>query len=197
MAGFFVFLAIFMSMIRKLLREALLKEGAHKGNKYGCVMVYFDYDKKAWKAFQDLIDDEDLYNPKDDKGFGKEKDPHVTILYGLHSSIPDEDIAEEIEKIKTPKIKMNKISAFDNNPEFDVIKFDVESDDLHKLNKKFCKFPYTSDYPEYHPHATIAYVKKGKAKKYIDELNKAANIAFESIKIVYSKANGEKKNYEL
>ncbi len=185
-----------MSMIRKLLRKALLKEGAHKVNKYGCVMVFFDYDKSEWKALQDIIEKEDLYDPEDEIGFGKEKDPHVSILYGLHASIPDEDIEEEIKKIKEPKLKMGKVSFFEN-AKFDVLKFDVESEDLHKLNKKFSKFPYTSDYPDYHPHCTIAYVNKGTAEKYVKKLNDADEVKFESIKIVYSKANGDIKNYKL
>lgn len=183
-------------MVRKLLREALLKEGAHNGNKFGCVMVFFDYDKKDWKSFQDIIDTDDLYTPEGEKGFGKEKDPHVTILYGLHKTVPDKDIEEVIETIKSPRIKMGKVSFFEN-PKFDVLKFDIESEDLHKLNKEFSKFPYTSDFPDYHPHCTIAYIKKGKAKEYVKELNDKAKIKFESEKVVYSKADGEKKNYKL
>lgn len=183
-------------MIRELLRKALLKEGAHNGNKFGCVMVFFDYDKTEWKSFQDIIEDEDLYEPKGESGFGKEKEPHVTILYGLHTTIPNKEIEEEIDKITKPKIKMGKVSFFENS-KFDVLKFDVDSEDLHKLNQKFRKFPFTSDYPDYHPHCTIAYVKKGKAKKYVDKLNKADDVKFESVKVVYSKANGEKKHYKL
>lgn len=185
-----------MTMVRELLRKALLKEGAHKGNKYGCVMVFFDYDSKLWEKFQDIIDADDLYEPKDETGYGKETEPHVTILYGLHTDIPDSDIKAEIDKIKKPSLKMGKVSFFEN-AKFDVLKFDVESDDLHKLNKKFRKFPFTSDYPEYHPHCTIAYVKKGTAKKYVDRLNKFMEIPFESVQIVYSKANGTKKKYDL
>jgi len=38
---------------------------------------------------------------------------------------------------------------------------------LHKLNKTFAKnFEVTDTYPEYIPHVTIAYVKKGLGKKY-------------------------------
>lgn len=184
--------------IRDSLRAALL-EGAHKdanGNKYGCVMVFLDFDKSDWEKMQDIIDDEDLYEPKGESGFGKEHDIHVTILYGLHKDVDDKDIAEEINKIKMPEIKLGKVSSFEND-RFDVLKFDVESEDLTKLNEKFKKFPYTSDFPKYHPHCTIAYVKKGLAKKYIDKLNKADKIEVQPDKIVYSKANGEKKDYKL
>jgi 2'-5' RNA ligase len=185
--------------IKTKLREALLKEGAHKdkkGNSYGCVMVFLDYDKSEWKKIQDIIDDDDLYEPKDETGFGREKEPHVTILYGLHDDIEDKDIADEVDKIKTPGIKLGKVSSFEND-KFDVLKFDVVSSDLHELNKEFKEFPHTSTFPKYEPHSTIAYVKKGKAKEYIDKLNKAGKIEVKPDKIVYSKANGEKKNYKI
>lgn len=181
--------------IRKRLRTALL-EGAHKTNKFGCVMVFLNYNKSEWEALQDLIDKEDLYEPEGESGYGKETEPHATILYGLHTDIPDEDVESEIEKIKSPELKLGKVSSFTND-KFDVLKFDVESEDLHKYNKDFREFPHTNDYPEYHPHCTIAYVKSGKAQKYIDKLNKAAEIDVTVDKIVYSKANGEKLNYSL
>jgi 2'-5' RNA ligase len=185
--------------IKKTLRSHLLKEGAHKdssGNKLGCVMVFLSLDKSKWDEMQDIIDDEDLYEPEDETGFGKEKEQHVTILYGLHNDIPDEDVEKEIDKIKIPKIKLGKISSFEND-KFDVLKYDVESDDLGKLNEKFKKFPYTNSYKDYHPHVTIAYVKKGSAKNYIDKLNKVAEIEVTPDEIVYSKANGTKKRYDF
>lgn len=180
--------------IRKRLRTLL--EGAHKANKFGCVMVFLDYKESDWKALQDLIDKDDLYEPEGESGYGKETEPHVTILYGLHTNIPDEDIESEIDKIKSPKLKLGKVSSFSND-KFDVLKFDVESEDLHKYNKKFAEFPHTTDYPKYHPHCTIAYVKSGKSEKYIEKLNKAVDIEVTVDKIVYSKANGEKLNYDL
>lgn len=184
--------------IKARLRQTLL-EGAHKNNKgksYGCVMVFLGYNKSDWKQLQDLIDEEDLYNPKDETGFGREIDPHITILYGLHDNIQDSDIKKEIDLLKEPKLKLGKVSSFSND-KFDVLKFDVESKDLHAANKKFCEFPFTSNFPKYHPHCTIAYVKKGMADKYIAKLNKVAEIDVTSDKIVYSKADGSKKSYKF
>jgi 2'-5' RNA ligase len=159
-------------------------------------MVFLDYIKSEWDEMQSLIDDEDLYEPKDETGFGREIEPHITILYGLHNDIPDSDIEKEIDLLKVPKLKLGKVSSFSND-KFDVLKFDIESKDLHAANKKFIKFPFTSDYPKYHPHCTIAYVKKGMADKYIDKLNEAAEIDVTSDKIVYSKADGSKKSYKF
>lgn len=184
--------------IKKRLRE-LLNEGAHKnknGYQYGCVMVYFDFDKDEWSKILGIIDVDDLYEPKDETGFGKEYEPHATILYGLHTDVPDDDIIDEINKIKKPIIKLGKVSAFENE-KFDVLKIDIESDDLHKLNKSFKKFPNTNDYPSYHPHTTIAYVKPKMAEKYIKKLNDLNIIVFEPDKIVYSKANGDKQFFDI
>ncbi len=181
--------------IKKTLRSHLLKEGAHKdssGNKFGCVMILLSLDKNNIN----IINDDDVYEPEGETGFGKEKEQHVTILYGLHNDIPDEDIENEIDEIKIPKIKLGKISSFENE-KFDVLKYDVESDDLGKLNEKFKKFPNTNSYPDYHPHVTIAYVKKGSAKKYIDKLNEVSEIEVKPDEIVYSKANGTKKRYDF
>ena len=175
--------------IKNKLRTALM-EGKHKThkNEFGCVMIYMDADKKKWSAMQDLIDDEDLYLPPDD--------PHATILFGLHGDVPDADVETEIEKIKTPKIELGGISTFKND-KFEVLKFDIDSPDLHELNKKFKKFPYTNAYPDYHPHMTIAYLKPNKADKYVKMLKDSTDIEMTPNHIVYSKVDGDKKTYDL
>jgi 2'-5' RNA ligase len=64
------------------------------------------------------------------------------------------------------KITTKNITHFET-PDYDVVKFDVKSKDLVKLNKLLTdSFEFTTDYPDYHPHMTIAYVKKGTGKKY-------------------------------
>lgn len=184
--------------IKKVLRAALLKEGKHKThkNEYGCLMVYLDVDKKDWDKLQDMIDDDDLYEPEDDPTYGRETEPHATILFGFHADVPDADVEKEIDKVKEPKIGFKGISAF-KNEKFDVLKFDVDSEDMHKLNAKFKKFPHTNNFPEYHPHVTIAYLKPNKADKYIKKMKDMVDIPAEVDKLVYSKPDGEKKNYKL
>jgi 2'-5' RNA ligase len=43
-------------------------------------------------------------------------------------------------------------------------------DNLNETNEELKQFPFTSDYPDYHPHMTVAYLKPGKGKHYIDML---------------------------
>jgi 2'-5' RNA ligase len=154
---------------------------------YGVVML--DLKVEDWKKqILSIIDEEDIY---DEKGFGLEDKVHVTIFYGIKpdESTPKdvkEKIKEYLEKIDVNKeYELEKISIFEND-DYDVVKFEIEDcDELHKLNKFIEKsFPYNNDYPEYKPHATIAYVKKGKGKKYIQKLEEPF-IAIPT-KLVYS-----------
>jgi 2'-5' RNA ligase len=182
--------------IRKKLRQALL-EGKHTHkNEYGCVLVHLDVDKKTWGDMLDLIDKDDLYEPKDDPTYGKETEPHVTALYGLHSDVSDDDIKESVGNFEKPKIKIGGISAF-KNENFDVLKFDVVSKDMSKMNEKLKEFPYTNSYPDYHPHITIAYLKPNKSDEYIKKLGEMEDIEMMPSHVVYSKVDGSEKKYNF
>lgn len=182
--------------IRKILRERFLNEGKHKNNSFGCLMVYFDYDKKDWDNLQNNIEEDDLYKPKNDVGYGRETNPHTTILYGLHSDITDEEIKDNVDDIKSPKIKLGKISSFTND-DFDVLKYEVISADMYKLNKELSELPNTNTFPKYEPHCTIAYINKGIAKKYIDKLNKLDKVNVTPKEIIYSKADDSEIKYKF
>ena len=63
------------------------------------------------------------------------------------------------------------MSLFENG-KFDVLKFDVgytdkKSSFLHDCNEELTKLPYKSDFPDYHPHMTVAYLKPGMGNKYV------------------------------
>lgn len=110
-------------------------------------------------AFGRRIPDRDL---ADD---GRETEPHITLKYGLHGWDPK--IAEQALAGEGPiRVKLGKVSLFEND-DFDVVKVDVESPGLHRLNQKMAEaHPNTENHPTYEPHATIAYVRKGRGAKY-------------------------------
>lgn len=177
------------TLLRKLLMEK--KHLTHK-NEFGCVMIYIKKDKE-WDDLLARIDDSDLYQPSHDPSYGKEDNPHVTILFGVHNDVPDGEVENKISKIKPISINLKGISAF-KNEKFEVLKFDVDSSDLHKLNKDFSELPHTTNYPNYHPHVTIAYLKPNMADKYINML-KDVDFKAKPKNIVYSKADDTKKVY--
>lgn len=141
-----------------------LTESKLGGYSYSCVMAAlsatdrFDIVRKLTSQ----IDPMDLVW---EDGLGAELDPHVTALYGLHEQRP-EPFVEALSKIHPFEVTFKGLSTFDG-AEYDVLKLDVESKDLVQLSRLLRrKFKYTNSFPDYHPHLTIGYVKKGSAQKY-------------------------------
>lgn len=96
---------------------------------------------------------------------GRETEPHITLKYGLHGEDPGE--VDNILAGKGPiTVKLGRTSIF-KTPDADVLKIDVESPDLHKLNGEVATLPNTDKHPEYQPHVTIAYLKPGEGKLYV------------------------------
>ena len=134
---------------------------------YGCVMLYFDF-PQMFKV-QDAIDPDDLYEVPDDDSFGFEDEPHVTLLFGLHKEVTDKQVKMVLDSHRFSNITINKLSYFDN-PEYDVLKYDVSGKSLHDVNSDLKKLPYTSDFPDYHPHMTVGYLKSGTGDKWVKKL---------------------------
>jgi hypothetical protein len=128
-------------------------------------------------------------------GDGREKRPHVTILYGLHGFDP-KFVQAALEGERPVKVTFGKVSLFEND-ERDVVKVDVTSPDLHRLYAKVLKSqPNTQTFPEYKPHATIAYVRKGQGAKYVgDNFLEGKSITLD--KVVFSGRDGEETEIQL
>jgi tRNA nucleotidyltransferase/poly(A) polymerase len=148
----------------------MIKEEVSEHLEYGCLMLFFNIPK--WNKITSVILPEDLYEK--DGEYGIEKEPHLSILYGFHDEVTAEDafnLFKENMPIKPIDIHINGISIF-KNPEFDVVKFDVDSPELTRLNGIMRQLPNTSKFPDYHAHITIAYVKSGEGEKYIKPFEK-------------------------
>jgi 2'-5' RNA ligase len=67
----------------------------------------------------------------------------------------------------------------------------VQNSALYEINAKLSELPHTTNFPDYHPHATIGYLKSGMGKKYVEKFkNKQYEVT--SNKIFYSKPNGDR-----
>jgi hypothetical protein len=111
------------------------------------------------------IPDDWLYTEEDDDSYGRELEPHVTVKYGLTTNqVPDE--LRKIAATTRPfPVFFEKVSLFGTNPDYDVVKLDIDSPWLSELNERVSKLPNEDKHPVYHPHCTVAYVKKGVATK--------------------------------
>lgn len=103
----------------------------------------------------------------DDGAHGREDYPHITVKYGIHSEDPKE-VTALFDSTPAFKIRLGKISIFSNEEKpYDVVKVEVNSPELHELNKKIGEgVEVTDTFPEYKPHMTLAYVNKGEGEVY-------------------------------
>jgi 2'-5' RNA ligase len=174
-------------------RMNLLTEKEDKKHEYNCVMLYFEF--PLMKEIHSKIKEEDIYTDPDDDSFGLEDEPHITLLFGLHENVSTEDVKKVVEKFSFSKCKIHNPSLF-TPKEYDVFKFDVEGENLHECNDALKEYPYTSDFPNYHPHLTIGYLKSGKGEKYVNML-KGKEYDLIPTSVVYSKTDGTKDTINL
>lgn len=156
---------------------------------YGCIM--FNAPVKNWNKVLSEIDSDDVYNSPN---HGLENNPHITVLYGLHKNIDTNELFDYLKQIKPITVKINGIGLFENK-NYDVVKYNVlNNSDLNKVRKEIVKFPHTTDYSNYIPHITIAYVNSGTGKKYTND-----NVSFDLTlnEIVYSTSDGSTKHFKL
>ncbi|HEX8637396.1 MAG TPA: 2'-5' RNA ligase family protein, partial [Pyrinomonadaceae bacterium] len=119
---------------------------------------------------------------------GYEEDQHITAKFGTETN-DVEDIQRVVAGVAPFSVTLGKISIFDTNPDFDVVKIDVESPELHAINKLIGDNLKNGDtHPVFKPHETLAYVKKGEGAKYV------GNSEFEGTKIYFDKLIFSDKN---
>lgn len=97
---------------------------------------------------------------------GREDEPHITVLFGLHGSDP-RAVAEIVREFGPVSVRFGEVTTFPPNDEHEVLKIDVESDDLRRLHDAIAALPHTDTFPDYRPHLTVAYVKPGAGAKYV------------------------------
>jgi 2'-5' RNA ligase len=158
-----------------------------KPRSYSCLMLDCSNFETELKNIQSHIEKEDIY---DEEGYGLEKEPHITVLYGIHEQDPD--VVKDVLELTSVEYQLEKLSLFEND-NYDVLKCSVKSKDLRKLNKQVTKLlDYTNDYPDYKPHLTVAYLKPGTGKKYVDMESKAFKTVETSNKFIFSNKDSEK-----
>lgn len=162
--------------------------------KFGCVMV--EVPVSNWEEICSSIDPEDIYEVEGDQSYGIQENPHVTILYGLHEGVTTDQVKKAFEGFDgSIEIEIDGIGIFENK-DFDVVKFDVvPTESLQSLHDALSELPNSNEYPEYKPHITIAYVRKGCGKKYENPSYRHEVDNVDSV--CYSLPNGSKEYFSV
>lgn len=126
----------------------------------GCVLVPL-WDRDAVNVISWVQENIDQSQLAED---GIEREPHTTILYGF---LPEVDPAAVCDALAAYpdrlSFKLGKISRFEQETH-DVLKIEIEGDSIRELNGYLMaafEDVVQNDYPEYVPHMTLAYVRKG------------------------------------
>ena len=136
--------------------------------------------KESMLEFIKKIPNECVYEEVGEN-YGKEANPHVTVMYGL-SPVEESRVKELLTKVpKKIVAELGKISKFSNtDTPYDVLKIEVKSPHLSKIHEMIRKnFDNNYKWSQYNPHVTLAYVKKGTCNEYV------GNKTFEGMKVMF------------
>lgn len=145
----------------------------------GCVMLGTEAPDTSF------IDEGDLYYAKDPDLFwvnGRaEGNSHITLKYGLLNSVRRKHVYKVIDGLPLPgRLVGNGIMKFDSpypdEPyECIVLAIDTDPDNIYSamlmdLHSNLNYLPHINTFPDYKPHVTLAYVRKGWYDENEDEL---------------------------
>lgn len=140
---------------------------------------------------KDLIPSSKLF------GDGFETDPHITLLYGIHEEYPTSQLVDILETHPKFNVTLSDISLFEEDDKFDVVKVEIHCNDLYVLYSTLLNVcHYTLSHPEYIPHATIAFVKKGSSAHLIGH-RAFHGLSFVVDSIIFSGSDGIKRKIML
>lgn len=122
-----------------------------------------------------------------EEGHGREDIPHITVKWGLIHDKPERGLKKILKDTKPIVATLGKISLFEAD-DYDVVKIEVHSDGLHKLHQRIKDtVPNEETHPTYHPHLTLAYVKKGQGKQFVGKRPLSGNESnFEIKRLTFS-----------
>lgn len=122
--------------------------------------------------------------------------PHVTVRYGLLDlSTTFDGVKALLSEYGEVKVRLGKLSLF-AIPGKEVLKVEVESEQLREMNSRLKMLPNVQDFPLYQPHITVAYLQPGTGAKYLnDNPLEGRELSFD--KVVFSTSTGETTKLSL
>ena len=166
-----------------------------------------------------------VFDSEDLKDIGIELDSHITLLYAQGKELPRQDLLSDIKTILGEKtiefmnllenehdykvLDYFHLSSFENDSDYVVLKLNEDKKDLFNdlflINKGLrVKYDVSVEFDNYSPHITLAELKPGMAKKYMDseKLNMILEdtyLDFYDIILSYGTSNDvkDRKQYHL
>lgn len=117
------------------------------------------------------IDKDDLYLGTEEDGdrYGIEEEPHVTLVPCLDNDIDLDELKKLLMPLDEYTCMLTDVSVFQCE-DYDVLKCDIGSVALYQSNEEIRKvYQSHSEHQDYHPHLTVAYLKRGCGEKYVQE----------------------------
>lgn len=139
-------------------------------NKLGCVMLGVETIDTSF------IKDEDLYYAKNPDLFwvnGRaEGNSHITLKYGLLNTVRRSHVYKVIDGLPLPeRLVGQRITKFESpipDEPYECIVLQISTDpamsgaaELRDLHNHLNYLPHVNTFPDYKPHVTLAYVRKG------------------------------------
>lgn len=145
----------------------LPKEGQSLYSKSSTQVTLAPEDAAPIQQFVKSIPEADIYTDPKDPTVGRETESHITALYGITNNNVAA-VQKALRGVGPITVTLGETSLFKNaDKPYDVLKVEIDSPQLKAVNKLLKKgTKNSSDFPNYTPHLTLAYIKKGQADKY-------------------------------
>jgi hypothetical protein len=160
-----------LAEVRKCIRGQRSQNSKDAQRDYAFLMLSYDTPEFIKKLQQDIPESELYLGEQNDKErYGIEDDSHISLLPCLSNATHLDSLIPKLPELSTLGANLVNISVFECD-EYDVLKADVAYDSpIAALHDELVKDFKTYSQYEYHPHMTIAYLKKGEAAKYAIDL---------------------------
>lgn len=162
--------------------------------KLGCVYLPLTGD-----ARQMVIDAQKRIDPADLAGDGLEKEPHVTVRYGLHTNDPAEVATTMAPHGPATASLLPELRSFpgdDHDVLYVAVGYPRSGPSVATQNWRLESLPHTDTHSKYIPHATVSYLKPGTASKYVGDLD-GNGTTERGDTVVYSAPDGQKHTIRI